>query len=142
MTISPLNLYYLRPLIDFGLVILIWLVQLIIYPSFLYSSPDSFQRWHNQYTSLILLFVGPLMLSQVVIIGSQLLKKPEPLVWSSCLLIAFIWGYTFFVSVPKHSLLSSKGYNPHIINQLVQTNWPRTIAWTLCFILSILPLKK
>ena len=128
---------YFRPLIDFGLVVLIWLVQLIIYPSFQYCDAHSFQKWHNQYTALILLFVGPLMLGQVAVLTVQLLKHPTPEVLVSCLMVAFIWGWTYFVSVPNHSLLSSQGYELTVITQLIQTNWPRTIAWTLCFLLGL-----
>ena len=126
----------LRPIVDFGLVVLIWLVQLIIYPSFQHCDPERFQQWHNHYTNLILLFVGPLMLGQIAILGAQLLVQPSLSVIASCLTVAFIWGWTYFVSIPNHTSLSSNGYEISVINRLIQTNWPRTIAWTLCFVFS------
>jgi len=37
----------IRLLFDFGLLVLIWLVQLVIYPSFLYYEQDNLKRWHE-----------------------------------------------------------------------------------------------
>jgi len=48
-----------RVAVDFGMLILIWLVQLIIYPSFQYSARESFIQWHEKYTGLITLVVLP-----------------------------------------------------------------------------------
>ncbi|MFT7429007.1 MAG: hypothetical protein ACI9IZ_001504, partial [Nonlabens sp.] len=37
----------LQLLVDFGLVVLIWIVQLIIYPSFLYYGSKTLNKWHK-----------------------------------------------------------------------------------------------
>ena len=51
---SFLNNYAL--LVDAGLVVLIWMVQLIIYPSFLHYD-NNLVEWHHKYTSRIALIV-------------------------------------------------------------------------------------
>ena len=61
----------LRHIVDFGLVVLIWLVQLIIYPSFSYTAKDELQTWHQRYVARITVVVGPLMLLQVLIVSMQ-----------------------------------------------------------------------
>ena len=52
-------------LVDFGLFILIWLTQLVIYPSFTYFREQDLTRWHRKYTRAISYIVMPLMLGQV-----------------------------------------------------------------------------
>ena len=53
-------------LVDAGLAILIWMVQLIIYPSFLYYSEENLYAWHQKYTSKIAVIVVSLMLFQLI----------------------------------------------------------------------------
>ncbi|MBX2821145.1 MAG: hypothetical protein KTR29_15725, partial [Rhodothermaceae bacterium] len=65
-----------RTVVDFGLLVLIWIVQLIVYPGFKYSDIHLFGDWHSQYSMLISFLVIPLMLSQVGIVGMQLINTP------------------------------------------------------------------
>ena len=86
-----------RIAIDFGLVVLIWLVQLIIYPSFRYMSAEQLAIWHPNYSNLITLFVGPLMLAQVGVIGGwQLLNRFSWLAAASTVLVGLMWASTAF----------------------------------------------
>ena len=59
-----------RLLLDFGLCILIWMVQLVVYPSFLFFSFNNLFTWHKTYTKAIALIVIPLMLGQLGIVIS------------------------------------------------------------------------
>ncbi|MEO1009857.1 MAG: hypothetical protein AAFX53_01035 [Bacteroidota bacterium] len=56
----------LRLLCDFGLVVLIWSVQLIIYPSFQFYNPIELLLWHGIYVHRITYVVLPLMVGQLV----------------------------------------------------------------------------
>ena len=60
-----------RLCIDFGLFILIWMVQLIVYPSFRCIDANLFSQWHDKYTGLISVFVVPLMFTQVGLVLYQ-----------------------------------------------------------------------
>ncbi len=57
----------LRLLVDMGLLILTWLVQLVIYPSFLYYDATDLKKWHSIYTGRITFVVLPLMLTQLLV---------------------------------------------------------------------------
>lgn len=131
----------LRMINDFGLVILIWLVQLIIYPSFRYCEISVRRNWHNTYTGLITVFVVPLMFGQVAIIGFQIVSDFSYSHLVSAILVAVCWVITFGFSVPQHSRIagaqSSESSN-RAVRMLVLSNWPRTILWTGVFILGIL----
>lgn len=125
-----------RVAFDFGMLILIWLVQLIIYPSFEFTDNDAFLAWHEKYTGLITVVVLPLMLGQLGLTLYQLTQEQS---WSTILcvgLIAFCWIVTFTLSVPAHNQLQTLGNQTETVSWLVLTNWLRTIAWTAVSILS------
>ena len=64
-------------LASFGLVVLIWLVQVIIYPAFADIAPQRFTRWHAGYTRALTWIVMPLMLGQVALLGWLLDARPS-----------------------------------------------------------------
>ena len=127
-----------RVAVDFGMLILIWLVQLIIYPSFEYSARESFVQWHEKYTGLITLVVLPLMFAQLGLALWQYFIGDRS--WETSVavgLIAFCWIVTFSLSVPAHNQLQTLGNDLQTVRWLVLTNWLRTIAWSAISILSI-----
>lgn len=130
-------LLMLRVVFDFGMLILIWLVQLIIYPSFEFSDKETFTFWHQRYTGLITLVVLPLMLGQLALTGYHLFQERSWSTITCILLIAFCWIVTFTLSVPAHNQLQSVGNEVEVVRWLVLTNWLRTIAWTAISILSL-----
>lgn len=127
-----------RTLIDFGLVILIWLVQLVIYPGFRYYSPAELALWHPKYSNLITLLVGPLMLAQVGLVGRETYLNPAWHTVLSAAIVGLMWAATAFVSVPIHNAIAAGDASPDTLARLVATNWIRTIGWTLIFGLGFL----
>ena len=127
-----------RIAVDFGLVVLIWLVQLIIYPSFRYYSPAELAVWHPKYSNLITIVVGPLMLAQVALVGWPLLNRFSGLALASALLVALMWASTAFQAVPIHNAIAAGDATPETLDQLVRVNWVRTVGWTLIFLLGVL----
>ncbi len=66
-----MSLAIIRLLLDFGLVVLIWIIQRIVYPGFLHYSTENLVVWHRQYTSRFSAIVIPLMLAQLGISASK-----------------------------------------------------------------------
>lgn len=120
-------------MIDFGLVVLIWLVQLIIYPGFRHISPEVFTSWHASYSTLISIFVIPLMFAQVAIIGYQLYLHATWAVWISAVLVVLIWLSTFLQAVPIHQLLGQHLEVSANVERLISVNWIRTVLWSVVF---------
>ncbi|MBU0943061.1 MAG: hypothetical protein KKE53_01295 [Proteobacteria bacterium] len=121
----------LQLMVDSGLFILIWLVQLVIYPSFTYTEKKSFSDWHARYTALIGLIVSPMMLTQV---GIELFFFTEEVHRLRILLIGLAWLATFSLSAPCHFRLHRQGKDSAIIKRLISTNWTRTLLWSLLFL--------
>lgn len=125
---------------DSGLFILIWLVQLIIYPSFRHIVKDDFIVWHSRYMNLISLVVGPLFLLQI---GVEVVYTFNfDFRWGRILLISAVLAATFCLSVPCHKNLNRYGNDPLIISRLVLTNWLRTVVWSLLFAGTVLGLYR
>lgn len=122
-------------IVDSGFFILIWLVQLIIYPSFRYTGEKSFVSWHGRYTVLMSLFVIPLMFLQVGVELAHFLEQDPR--WHRILIIFVICLATFSFSVPFHRRLHSVGKNLIIIKRLVDSNWIRTLCWSVLFLETI-----
>ena len=122
----------LQIIADTGLAILIWLVQLIIYPSFSYIEAAPFKQWHNRYVRLISVVVSPLILLQLMVEVVHIFG--HDLRWHRIVLIALVLTSTYLFSVPAHRSLGRVGKEISIIAHLVLTNWIRTFIWTLLFV--------
>jgi len=131
-----MSIAVLRISIDTGLLILIWIVQLIIYPSFHRMQPEGFVAWHADYMRRISWIVGPLMLGQVAVLGWQLLRGVHWHIVFSLLAVAGCWFVTWRYSVPCHETLQKQGWSAETITQLVRSSWARTLLWTLTWVLA------
>lgn len=133
-----MNLQIFRLLFDFGLVVLIWLVQLVIYPGMSYYSRDRLIKWHKKYTVRITFVVVPLMTGQFLIAILQFLEDFSLYTIGSVLILITLWGLTFLIFVPLHNSIAPNKKCDVIVNALVRKNKIRTALWTLLFLWSFL----
>ena len=131
-----MELTHWRLMVDFGLVVLIWIVQLIIYPGFERYSPPDLLKWHSEYTWRIGIIVMPLMLSQLGLAVFQLLSDPSIVLYISGLGVVGIWVLTFLYFVPAHNSIS-KGETGKVLTELTRINWWRTILWSVVFLVDL-----
>ncbi len=132
-----MNLLEIQLLLDFGLVILIWIVQLIVYPSFKYYNINNLVNWHRIYAFRIGMIVMPLMLGQIVTSFIRLLGPYSLLNIFHILLVALVWFSTFFQFVPMHNQIADNTGNDEVIVKLIRNNWLRTVVWTCIFICTL-----
>lgn len=122
----------IRLFVDTALWMLIWMTQLIVYPSFTYLKAEAVCRWHPLYTKRISVLVAPLMLFQLFFTSFQLFDSPSYYEIGSFVLVVLTFLITFFKAVPKHSAVE---VNPaqvtEIFKALVAINRQRTIIYTL-----------
>ena len=124
-----------RLLVDFGLLILIWIVQFIIYPSFTHFSQEDLIEWHKKYTRLMGFIVAPLMIAQLVIYVISLFYEFSGLNIVTTLMVIATWVITFLQFVPMHSAIAKGQADDVILKNLVQRNWVRTVLWSLLFMI-------
>ena len=113
------------------LVGLIWTIQLVHYPLFELVGEESQVDYQKQHMNRITWVVAPLMLIELVTVGLLWVLAPFD-VWAivGALLVAVIWVSTVIIQVPCHGRLAA-GFDRAIHRRLVDSNWIRTIAWTL-----------
>jgi hypothetical protein len=128
----------IRLLLDFGLVVLIWIIQRIVYPSFLHYSSENLIIWHKEYTSRFSVIVIPLMIGQLGISMYQAFIVTNLYTVVSLVIVIIIWLSTFLQFVPIHSNISKGQVNEKTLNSLVAKNWLRTFLWSLLFVMNFI----
>ena len=112
----------------------IWVIQLLHYPSFHFINDQKyieFQHFHMQRISFI---VVPVMLIEL---ASALLLAyffESSLTIILLALVLGIWAITFIFFTNMHQKLTD-GYDHSIVDRLVQINWSRTALWSLRLII-------
>ena len=110
-------------------------VQLVVYPQYELVDPGNFSdyvRNHGQRIGWPLAAFAP---AEVLLALVLWLRAPtralKVVTFASGALLAFAWIVTMVWFAPLHGRLISDPYDPERIDQLVNTNWVRTIAWWL-----------
>ena len=117
-------------IISWGVVVLIWLVQLVHYPSFRYIDAEQFTAFHQHHTQSITFIVMPLMLAELGLAIYWVMKNGfNGVVLVALVLVIGVWLSTFLIQIPLHHELST-GKDLAVIQKLVQSNWVRTFLWT------------
>ena len=114
----------------------IWVVQLVHYPSFLYTDKNKYKLFQEFHMSRIGFIVGPLMAVELIT-GAMLLiilKLSNIYYFASMLLLIGIWFLTAIVFTRIHGKLLN-GYSEKLIHDLIRFNWSRTIMWTTRLVL-------
>ena len=112
----------------------IWVIQLLHYPSFNFINDKKyieFQHFHMQRISFIVI---PAMLIEL---ASALLLAyffRSSLIIILLALLLGVWAITFIFFTNMHQKLTD-GYSQNIVDRLVQINWSRTILWSLRLII-------
>ena len=127
----------IRLLFDAGLFILIWMIQLVVYPSFQYYKKEDLIKWHKRYTLSLSFIVIPLIFGQLIVAFMQLLRLQEFETILSLTLVIGVWISTFLQFVPIHNQIGKNIISDKLLKQLVNKNWLRTFLWTLIFAWSI-----
>lgn len=124
--------------VDFGMLVLIWLVQLVIYPSLASMTTATLREWHPMYTRKVTYIVLPLMLSQAVLAVLWLHYVGGLHSIIHTILIAVAWLITFGISVPLHNSIEDSTNPALSVIRLISTNWYRTFLWSTAFLVSVL----
>lgn len=129
----------LRLAIDFGLMVLIWMVQILIYPGFQYLDDKSFIKWHRQYAGSMGFIVAPMMFAQVGLAFYFFYYFPEMFSYNVAYaaLIGLTWISTFTIFVPLHKKLDQLGKVSKLCQELTRKNWIRVIFWTAIVLLDL-----
>ena len=111
---------------------LIWTIQLVHYPSMKFIPEEKFTAYHNFHTQRISILAMPIMLIELFTslgLFYQNGSSYNHIFTINLILVILIWISTFLIQVPMHNTLSS-AKNARVLNNLILSNWIRTILWT------------
>jgi hypothetical protein len=113
---------------------IIWFVQLVQYPSFARVDPARFTSFHAFHSARITLIVAPLMVAEALS-AVALAWRPERFIpyweaWLGLGLVALVWASTVLLQVPMHRRLA-RGFDESAWRFLCNSNWVRTVTWSL-----------
>ena len=112
----------------------IWVIQLLHYPSFHFINEKKyieFQHFHMQRISFIVIPVMLIELASALLL-SYFFRSSLTIILLA--LVLGIWAITFIFFTNMHQKLT-EGYDHSIVDRLVQINWSRTALWSLRLII-------
>ena len=112
------------------LVAIIWIIQVLHYPTFRFIDPNKELEFHKFHTFSISPLVAPLMVAELILVSLGLYLDFTYLTIAQIVLVILIWLSTFLIQVPIHQKLSND-YKRELVHRLIKTNWIRTICWTV-----------
>jgi hypothetical protein len=123
-------LIHVHDLCVIWMTLVIWIVQLRIYPHFRSVRASEFRLFHERHCRRITWVVWP-MFVELLLCGMILYRFGPQTGWviqMGGILLTF--GATAFLSVPEHNRLGL-GKDKRSIERLIRTNWVRTFSWTV-----------
>ncbi|MEM1009261.1 MAG: hypothetical protein AAGJ35_09670 [Myxococcota bacterium] len=130
-----LLLLFVELCVNWAMVGVIWMVQIVHYPLFAKVGRETFPSYQESHMRRISFVVIPLMLTELACsLWSLVLALMRgrlfwaPLVGSALLL--WIWLSTFVRAVPLHQQLAVE-FSEALHHKLVAVNWTRTVLWTI-----------
>jgi len=117
----------------------IWVIQLVHYPSFNYIEKQRYSNFQSFHMMRISYVVIPVMLIELLTLVLLIYSMDQiniELVLSGIILL-LIWVITaiFFSGAHQKLIL---GYDKSVVGNLIKMNWSRTLLWTFRLILLVL----
>ncbi|MCA9090875.1 MAG: hypothetical protein KDA90_19815 [Planctomycetaceae bacterium] len=112
---------------------LIWFVQIVHYPLLAIVGRSEFLIYEQEHVKWTTWVVSPMLFefgTSLLLIWSRPRGIPAWTAWAGLSLLVMIWLSTVLIQVPCHRRLE-QGYESEVHRRLVDSNWIRTICWSL-----------
>ena len=113
----------------------IWVMQLVHYPSFKYVNETDYIIFQKYHMSNISYIVFPAMFTELITALLIFFSGEKSFFFMLSLICLFlIWVITGVLFTKFHSILQ-KGKDLKMIEKMINANWIRTLLWTLRLIM-------
>lgn len=128
-----IDIHFLSTAIMVGV---IWVIQLIHYPSFHFIKESNYSKFQQFHMNRISIIVIPTMIIEIIsgLLIFWSVFHSNIFFISSLFILISIWAITFIFFTKMHQGLVF-GYNQEIVNKLILINWSRTLLWSLRLII-------
>jgi hypothetical protein len=120
----------LLDLLNLAMAVVIWMVQIIVYPGLAALDEPRLRAWHPRYSRRIAYFVVPLMTGKAALVGLAVLRDGGAAALAMAAMEILCWAATFALAVPQHRRIAAGREPLAAARRLVTVNWPRTALWT------------
>ena len=136
MSLNPYSLDQIHLIATSMMVAIIWIVQILHYPTFLFINKKQYTDFQQFHMNKISYIIVPIMAVELFSgLGILFIIQIQQIsFYVSFALLILIWMITGLLFTKYHSDLSKK-YNEETILQLIRFNWIRTLFWTIRFAL-------
>lgn len=125
-----MSIFLLLILISALMTGVIWIIQLIHYPAFLYVDSEKWLGFHQMHVNGITPLVAPLMVGELGLSIYWVYINLTALPIIHLAMVLALWGSTFLIQVPIHNQIEKRN-DRDLIEKLIRTNWIRTLLWTV-----------
>lgn len=126
--------FILHLISTFFMVGVIWVVQIVHYPSFYFIDKQKYQVFQEFHMHKISMIVVPMMVLEIfsglILIFNFYHNNGHTTFYLSVFMLICIWTITGSIFTKLHNELL-KGYDKSIIKKIIEWNWSRTLLWTL-----------
>ena len=113
----------------------IWVIQLVHYPSFKYVKDSDYIIFQKKHMSNISYIVFPVMITELITSLLIFFSGEKSFFFMlSLICLSMIWVITGVLFTKFHSILQ-KGKDLKMIEKMIKANWIRTLLWTLRIIM-------
>ena len=107
----------------------VWFAQLVHYP--LLDRRSDFENFASEYQRRTVWVVTPGLVLEVISAVGLIVFYPCAMTWIGLGVLVGIWALTLRYQIPQHLHLKKHGYSEQIHRDLVRSNLPRAILWTV-----------
>ncbi len=126
------NIFWINLFATLFMTGLIWMVQLVHYPSFALISTEKWKAYHHHHTHSIDKIVIPVMSIELATSGALFWFSEGYINFEAIgfYLVIGVWISTGLFSVPTHYKMGESN-SMELVDRLVNTNWIRTALWSV-----------
>lgn len=117
-----------------------WLIQVVVFPGFLYYSEENWKVWQRHLAMRMTIVMIPLMLAQIITYTSTLITGITTSDILSLVLIIVGVAVTFYIGLPWHERSQAAEDSMELRKSAQKIIWIRTLAWSMILIISLIPL--
>lgn len=129
-----------KVLINTALFAQVWLIQVVVFPGFLYYSEENWKVWQRNLAMRMTLVMVPLILAQMITYTISLVAGITTSDILSVVLILVGLAVTIYIGFSWYERCQAAEDTKELRKSVQKIIWIRTLAWSMILIISLIPL--
>lgn len=135
-----MELDLVKVLVNTALFAQVWLVQMVVFPGFLYYSEENWKVWQRNLAMRMTIVMVPLILAQMITYTLSLVAGITISDILSMVLIIVGLAVTFYIGFSWYEKCQAAEDTMELRKSIQKVIWIRTLAWSMILIISLISL--